>query len=660
MIRKTVPLLTMSLMLFTLVIQAQPSGRVITPEDVMSLVKIRNVSLSPDGERVLYMTRNDIWIADATDPEEVPYQIGIGAFPQWTENGKAVYYLKSGDTSAEILRYRFLLVPFFDGWMNTDVVVKISAPVRRFALSPDGNEFALLIPEVESPADPAVRVKSTENPNLPRNHLWLFNNTNQTLRRLTDGPFTVTSFDWAPDGSAIVFAAQPGPETRDELNSSIYMVHTESFEITPLVTDAADLPAWSPQWARQGGFIYYLTLGTYKDYWLGALQLATLNLATGRKRLYPETIRHRVTRVYHDNPDSTVIYYLVEEGVTYQLYGLPLNTGVPFKVTGGHHIWEDFSFSRDMTKTAFVREDSSSPPELYISPFPRLNPQRRTNLNAQLWELPETPTEIIRWKNKNGQEIEGILVRPLNFDPGKKYPFILYIHGGPASCFSNRFFIGRWCYPPPLFSAHGFWMLMPNPRGSTGYGNQFKLALRRNWGIVDYEDLMAGVDHVIANYEGVDPDRLGVAGWSYGGYMTASVITQTHRFKAASIGAGFANLTSMFGTTDVDDWLISYFGTTPYSDPELYQRFSPLLQMKTAVTPTLIQHGDRDYRVPLSQADEMYRALKTAGVPTELAVYPGEAHILTNAGSVKDSLERNLNWFKKYLQPPATAEPVSQ
>jgi dipeptidyl aminopeptidase/acylaminoacyl peptidase len=257
---------------------------------------------------------------------------------------------------------------------------------------------------------------------------------------------------------------------------------------------------------------------------------------------------------------------------------------------------------------------------------------------------------VISWKSKDGLVIEGILTYPVDYQPGKKYPIILQIHGGPAGVFSQTYTGAPSIYMTQFFAQHGFIVLRPNPRGSTGYGKDFRYANVRDWGFGDYEDLMTGVDHVL-DMGIADSKNQFVMGWSYGGYMTSWIVSQTDRFNAASMGAGLPNLISMVTTTDIPDYLVAHAGGKEYwEDYEEYEKHSAIYYMKNVVTPTQVIHGANDLRVPLAQGQEFYNSLKRKGVDTEMIMYPRTPHGPTEPKFLMDVSPRILTWFEKYMK----------
>jgi len=245
--------------------------------------------------------------------------------------------------------------------------------------------------------------------------------------------------------------------------------------------------------------------------------------------------------------------------------------------------------------------------------------------------------------------IEGLLAYPAQYESGKRYPLVLMLHGGPAGVFKEGFSASPDVYPVAAFAARGYAVLRPNPRGSAGYGKAFRVANAKDWGGMDFKDVMSGVDHVI-RIGLADPDRLGVMGWSYGGYLTAWTITQTQRFKAASVGAGVVDLTSNSGTTDIPGWSPQNLGAEHWQDPSLYRARSPISHVAAVSTPTMILHGESDIRVPISQGHEFYSALKRRGIPAVMVTYPRMPHGPEEPKQLLDIMTRDLDWFDRYLR----------
>ena len=347
--------------------------------------------------------------------------------------------------------------------------------------------------------------------------------------------------------------------------------------------------------------------------------------------------------------DSSAVLFTETKKTRASIYAMPLD-GPPkavYEPVGGT------AGSPDLNATGshigFAWESSDQPAEAYVMAATGGEPKRVSQANAGLPKLPIGKTEAVRWKSKDGLEIEGLLTYPVGYKTGEKVPLILNIHGGPAGVFTENFIGRQGLYPLATFAAKGYAVLRPNPRGSSGYGKKFRFGNLGDWGGMDYQDLMSGVDHVIAM--GVaDPARMSVMGWSYGGFMTSWVITQTDRFKAAVIGAPVTSLWSFTGTADIPGFLPDYFSGEPWQNFELYRKHSPLAHVANVKTPALVLHGEADVRVPISQGYEYYQALKRRGVTAKMVVYPREPHGPTEPKFRLDIMRRHIEWVEKYAR----------
>jgi dipeptidyl aminopeptidase/acylaminoacyl peptidase len=301
------------------------------------------------------------------------------------------------------------------------------------------------------------------------------------------------------------------------------------------------------------------------------------------------------------------------------------------------------------THVGFVSQSPDTPPEAFVASMDGLYPVRV----SEVQELPEAPlgvTEALHWTSDDGTEIEGLVTYPAGYREGDRVPLLVIVHGGPTGVFVRSFVAARGAYPIAAFATRGYAVLRCNVRGSSGYGREFRYANYGDWGGGDYEDIMSGVDALIDR--GVaDPDRLGVMGWSYGGYMTSWIITQTDRFKAASVGAGVTNLMSFTGTADIQSFIPDYFGGDFWNVLEDWRAHSAMFNVGGVSTPTLIQHGAEDARVPVSQGYELYHALVRQGVPTKMVVYPRQAHAILEPKLQLDAMWRNIEWFEQWLKP---------
>ena len=583
-------------------------------EDMLHIKRVHHVLISPDGTHVLYLSSGNIWLASANSPYR-HRKIDTGTSVQWRPDSQAIVYQKDSPNTL----YQYTLKDS----LPAQVLLKETSPIHQFRWSPDGQKMAYL-----------------KNQTL-RIHLF---QSGKAMTLPTENSMQVTEMNWSDNSQKIVFVSQE--------NGYIFTINSQS--VMPLLStrNPAFFQVRQPRWASENT-IYYLTLDAKKEDWLSAKVVAVVNLNTHQARLLNDTADKDIDTVYGYCRRDNGVYFLSEQGFGYNLCRLNLNTGKTVSVTSGSTLWEEFSFSKNFNKAAFTLENTDTAPELYVSSFPQLAPQKISSFNESLAHRKLGKSELIHWKSPDGQVIEGMLISPISVDPAKKYPLIVWLHGGPASCFSSRYANGTWHYPTQVLAAEGFYIFMPNPRGSTGYGNAFKQALIKKWGEIDYEDVMSGIDAVIQEKKTLNPDRIGIAGWSYGGYLGNVLLAKAGtRFKAASIGAGLSDLVALYATIDIPDWLEAYFGHTPYQNPTPFIEHSPLYRLahQTLKTPVLIQHGQADKRVPLNQARMLYRVLKAQGTPVTLIEYPDEPHVLKKDASKRDSMRENIQFFKKFLQ----------
>jgi dipeptidyl aminopeptidase/acylaminoacyl peptidase len=381
--------------------------------------------------------------------------------------------------------------------------------------------------------------------------------------------------------------------------------------------------------------------------WAGYRRIAIIPAAGGTPKVLPESFDAQ-PGVIDWSADASHVYFSETRGTVTRISAIDVNSNSITELNKGNEVIGNLSLNNSRTTFGFTMQASDKAPEAFISKVNNFSPVQVSRVNASLPKLPTGKTEIVRWKS-DGLDIEGLLTYPVAYQTGKRVPLLLVIHGGPTGVFTQAFLVSnRSPYPLEAFVAHGYAVLRVNPRGSSGYGKKFRFANMKDWGGGDYRDLMTGVDYVIQM--GVaDPERLGVMGWSYGGYMTSWIVTQTHRFKAASVGAGVTNLMSFIGTADIPSFIPDYFGGQPWENLDLYRAHSAMFNVKGVVTPTLIQHGEADERVPISQGYEFYNALKVQNVPTRMIVLPRMPHGPNEPKMVLKVKQSNLEWFEKYL-----------
>ena len=613
----------------------------LTPESFLALRQIRDPQFSPDGSRVAFVVSDPlngqkrarhIWLYDKASggARQLTFSEKSETSPRWSPDGKTLAFLSDREGDEE--QIYLLPMPGGEGMQFT----KGKAGVESFAWSPDGKSIAYLAPDPKTEAeekkekdkdDARVVDKDDKQP-----RIRLLDLATKNVRTLTGENWKIESLEWMPDGQSLVVEATSKPAS-DQFVNGIYTVWLRGgmdelraphgpigeVKVSPdgkLVTFAG---------AREDG-------PEPHDLWV-------LNSGGGVARNLTGASLDRALEDYRWSKDG-LLYVVYADGfrsrlTTYSMSGerkdlpdIPVNPS-QFAASAGGEI-------------AFVGQTSAAPEELWIRNA-QGEAHQITHLNDSLKALGLVTPEFYKYKSFDGVEIEAALLRPAGYDGKSKLPTVILIHGGPTGNWQDT--VDAWAQ---LLVARGFLVMMPNVRGSTGYGEKFVEMNRADWGGGDFKDVMAGVDDLVAKGF-ADPTRLGIGGWSYGGYMSEWAITQTDRFKAAVSGAGMANLISEFGTERgpaYDEW---FFGV-PYEHPERFLNSSPFLYLKNAKTPTLILQGEADPVDPIGQSQELYRGLKRYGVDTELVLYPREPHGFQEAKHRLDVLNRMLAWFEKYLK----------
>jgi len=534
---------------------------------------------------------------------------------------------------------------------EAEQVTTFNGTLGTYALSPNGKWIAFAGRETDSEDEQAKKAKLDfkvigENPK--NQSLWLVpvepdSEGKRVAKRLASGTYHVGAFDWSPDSRRIAYETRPTPDADDSRKSDILEVEIESGRIRPIAATAASES--QPHYSPDGRMLAFVR-GTASSKRIEGSRIALAALADLKSRDLPAS--------YDESPLLAGwlrdrMLFTEGRGTRMVLYAMPVDgpPSVLFERTRGTFA-NAIGMNRSGSHIGFGMQAPDEPVEAYVAESASMKPVRVSAANTDLPKQPIGETRLIRWKAKDGKHIEGLLTLPVNYDKAKRYPLILNIHGGPSGVFGETFIGAQGLYPIATFAAHGWAVLRANPRGSSAYGLNFRSANINDWGGGDYQDLMAGVDATIAM--GVaNPDKLAVMGWSYGGYMTNWVITQTTRFKAAAAGAGLSNLISMWGTNDIPTVLDDYFEGTWYEQPERYIRMSPLAHIDQVTTPTLILHGEADIRVPTTQGYEMYTAIKRKGVPAQMVVYPRTPHGPQEPKFVLDIMRRHVEWMGKYL-----------
>ncbi len=677
----TRPLLLLSLLLLSLPTIAVTGERPWTSDDVLALKVVSDPRVSPDGRLVAYVVESlngekdayqtDVWLVPVAGGEAralASSPVGDDA-PRWSPDGRFVAFLSErprpgAKADDDAKRQVWLIRP--DGG---EAVPLTDAPasVSAFGWAPDGKTVSFLAREPRSD-ERKRRDKEKDDAWTPSekyawNRLWTIDVATRQARQLTSGELHVTGMSVSPDGTTIAFAGQPTPKIPDGFRSDLYTIPATGGTPAPLVARKGpdDAPAWSPD----GKWIAFVSQGGRDEEWYTNNSVSVVPAAGGEPRSLTASLDERIGGFGGSSltwtPDSAAVLFSVVWRTAAHVYRATL-AGKVEALTSGPEVNGAPSVDGKGETLAFLRESSVAPREVFTLPLTPAPPARGaggkaaaaprvlTDTNPNVRELLSFPKELVTWKGADGWDIEGLLVLPPGHVKGTRVPLALNVHGGPAGTHSNAFTPAPRLWGWPLFAQKGYALFFPNPRGSGGYGEAFRAANVRDWGVKDYEDLMAGVDALVER--GIaDPERLTVNGWSYGGFMTSTIVTKTDRFKSAIVGAAVTNLASFTGTADIPDFARSYFRSWPWEDPQVYVDRSALFHAGKVKTPSLVVHGDKDERVPFTQGWEFYNALLAVGVPTDLLVLPRQPHGIREPKLMRTCHEWFVRWTETYTRP---------
>jgi len=631
--------------------------------DVMRIKNILDVRMSPDGSQVAWVAieadfrsssyHHTVWLASVAGGSLRQVSPGpLDVMPRWSPDGKQLAFLSRNQQPNQLC-----LLSTATAVVNKQIALPEGA--GEIAWSPDGSAIAFLAPgqgpaDGESEARPVDLRIVGQGPKGSQLHLLDLESGRQ--EQLTSEEGHLCNFSWSPDGKQIVFAVQASPSENDSFDTALSVVSLATGRTRVLVMRGGinSLPKWSPD----GKLIAYVSQQG-NPHWLGKLDLCLVPSEGGSptvvSRGFEDCIWHNAPDSFFWAGDGRRIYFAADQGVARQLMVLDTGTLGVKPVTTGSHIHQFFSLSAGGDRMAFLIDRPWLPGEIHTSATDDYRPKRLHALNPHLDGLAFGESRVVRWANSDGREIEGLLIEPAGYRPGSRFPLITYLHGGPGGAFQRGFspqfrHVAQMEYCPcQVLAGRGYGIFCPNPSGSDGYGQAFRESARQSWGEADLDDVFSGIDHLIR--EGLaDADRLGLIGFCYGGYLALCALTRTNRFKAASVGAGFADLYSLYSQTDLPSLFVGYFGDVPWKARPLYERHSPVFAAHHIVTPTLFQHSENDRRIPWTQSLQVYNVLKETGVPTELVVYPRQQHLITDPRMNAESMRRNVLWFDRWLK----------
>jgi len=645
------------LFVFALVVFA--SGQTPTIDQSLNMKTAGGPRISPDGRYVAYQVletnwednafETEIWIAVTSNGER--YQLTnakkSSSNPQWSPDSKRIAFVSDRDGKRQL----YLIAP--NGGEALQLTT-LETGVNGFAWSSDGRRIAFTAADPETKARKDRKEKYGEfevvQDDYTFAHLWIIDVPADLKEkkiepvRLTNGSdYSVNAFSWSPDSSRIAFSAAKNPDISMSGTNDVYVLTVADKSIKRIV-DARG-PDSNPVWSPDGRQIAYQTANGREFYFYTNSYIAVIPAAGGAARVLTESFDES-PGLLDWSPDG--IYFNGLQKTSSALFRLNPSTGAIEQVSAPAGFGaSQFSFTSDFKQTAFVGAGANDYPEVYVSSTKSFQPRNLTAMSEQLKDLRLARREVIQWKSTDGTEIEGVLIKPVGFDPSKKYPLLVVIHGGPTGV-DTPVVRGDRYYPIEMFAAKGALILRPNYRGSAGYGEKFRSLNVRNLGVGDYWDVISGVDHLIAQGI-VDRDRVGAMGWSQGGYISAFITCSSDRFKAVSVGAGISDWMTYYVNTDIHPFTRQYLKATPWEDAEIYNKTSPIFYVKNAKTPTLIQHGELDKRVPIPNAYELRQALEDRGVPVKMLVYKGFGHGIDKPKQQRAVMEANYEWFGQWI-----------
>jgi dipeptidyl aminopeptidase/acylaminoacyl peptidase len=661
-----------------------------TVDQILSLKRAGAPAISPDGRWIAYTVRRanwddnayetDVWMADVRSGATRQLTAGqkSSSSPAWSPDGSRLAFISDRTDKRQI----YLINPHAG---EAEALTSVDEGVANFAWSPDGTRIAYTATEPKLPRVAEREKKYGElevidqEPRMTR--LFVIDAAARTTRTLTPESFVVGSFDWSPDGREIVFDHVIDSDPANSGTADIAIVTVADAKMRDLVTQAG--PDRHPVWSPDGSRVAFQSAMANPGFEYTNTVIATVPAAGGAVTV--------LTAAFDEDPSIVAwkpggVYFAASEHTWSHLYRLdPASKAIAKLAPTADAVDSSFSMSSDGSAVAFLHADAKAMAEVYtgrvnagadlrvpahgnagadrgagadlrVGPNGHGDPslqdiKKVTDLNAQTAGWITSTLEIVSWKSQDGTTIEGVLHKPVDFNPARRYPLLIVIHGGPTGVSRAVPFTSA-TYPIDVWVPRGVLVLEPNYRGSSGYGGKFRALNVRNLGIGDAWDVLSGIDALVAKGI-VDPARVGTMGWSQGGYISAFLATHdSTRFKAISVGAGISDWTTYYVNTDIHQFTRQYLKATPWDDPAIYAKTSPITYIKQAKTPTLIQHGAADQRVPLPNAFELYQGLQDQHVPVKLIVYRGfggVGHGPSKPKSYRATMDHNLEWFDQYL-----------
>ena len=627
-------------------------------EQLGKTVLYGDVALSPDGTHVAWVqstaasTSKQIYVCETSgNAHAASVKIPISGErtdfdPAWSPDSKTLVVFSSAGEGEQRQLWSFK----GDG-ADPKKITNLKGYAARPRWSHDGRQVAFLYIEGASGGGPLMAAPTTTgvvDTAIHNQRIVVLDVASGQLRQVSPGNLHIYDYDWSPDDKSFVATAAPGPGDNNWWVAQVYTIDVAKSSATSIYKPSLQVAV--PRWSPDGKSIAFIE-GLMSDEGFHGGDLFTISADGHTLTNRTKGRKSSVSSLFWLTPERILFTEIVDGGgAISELTIGDSSVRTTWKGAEALHAFgnfPDFAISKDAKVTAADRSTFETPPEIWVG---RIGGWRKLTSNNFALLATWGKAESLAWTNE-GFQIQGWLLNPVKIEPGKKYPMIVLIHGGPASAVMPDWPAGFGMSRAIIaaLSSHGYYVLMPNPRGSYGQGEEFTRANVKDFGGGDLRDILAGVDAAI-NKNPIDPDRLGVTGWSYGGYMTMWTVTQTNRFHAAVAGAGIANWQSYYGQNLIDQWMIPFSGASVYDDPAVFEKSSPIKFIKKVKTPTLVIVGEHDAECPAPQSYEFWHALKTLGVPTQLIIYPGEGHMFVKPEHQSDRLDQTVGWFDKYLR----------
>jgi len=631
-------------------------------DDLINLKRVGSPAIAPDGRHVAFTLREtnwddnafetEVWIGDVATGTSRPLTNAKGSSlqPAWSPTGSWLAFVSDRDGKRQL--YRIALAGG-----EAEKLTSGDEAVANFSWSPNSDQIAFTMTDAVTDAikqrDKQWGEIRIEDQDQRYTHLYVLDVASKVVKPLTKGAFVVGSFDWSPDATRLAFDHRVTSDPGDGGSADISVVTVATGTRDAVVSQAG--PDSNPRWSPDGSQLAFVSSMSKPFYYFQNSVIASVT--PGQANI------QSLTDAFDEDPNLVAwtragLFFAASQRTWSYLFGLdPTSRQVSKHAVRDQWIGASFSLTPDGATVAFIGSGPTDFPDVYVAPVSSMAAKRVSAAGAQVSAWPAHAREVVRWKSQDGAEIEGVLHKPADFQAGRRYPLLVVIHGGPTGVSRPVPYGSVGYYPIDGFLAKGALVLEPNYRGSAGYGEKFRSLNVRNLGIGDAWGVLSGIDALVRQGL-VDGDRVGSMGWSQGGYISAFLTTRhAERFKAVSVGAGISDWMTYYVNTDIHPFTRQYLKATPWDDPKIYADTSPMTYIKQARTPTLIQHGSDDARVPIPNAFQLYQGLRDQNVPVQLSIFKGFGHGLTKPKANRGAMQQNLDWFTKYIwsQTGATA-----